>query len=71
MRTVQRESQPTEAERIADVYLAAASGDARAALVEAIADALADLCEAERRTAQRDRLVSRGYVRGRPLAHVP
>ena len=70
MAAVQGASLQTEAERIADAYLAA-HGNARAALIEAIADALADLCEAERRTAQRDRLVSRGYVRGRPLAHVP
>ncbi|WP_342635883.1 hypothetical protein [Methylobacterium segetis] len=29
-----------------------------------IRDALTDLCEAERRTLRRDRLISRGYVRG-------
>ena len=55
----------TEAERIALAYRREARGDAWAALVRAIEDALTDLVEAERRTLQRDRLVSRGYVRGR------
>jgi len=54
----------TEAERIALAYHRAARGDAWAALVRAIEDALADLTEAERRTMQRDRLISHGYVRG-------
>ena len=59
----------TEAERIALAYHRAARGDAWAALVRAVEDALADLAEAERRTMQRDRLISRGYVRGAvPLA---
>ena len=34
------------------------------ALVQVVEDALADLAEAERRSLRRDRLVSRGYVRG-------
>lgn len=55
----------TEAETIALAYRRAARGDAWAALVQAIEDALADLAEAERRSLRRDRLVSRGYVRGR------
>lgn len=54
----------SEAERIALAYHRAARGDAWAALVRAIEDALADLTEAERRTMQRDRLISHGYVRG-------
>ncbi|MCJ2082460.1 hypothetical protein [Methylobacterium sp. J-090] len=54
----------TEAERIALAYHRAARGDAWTALVRAVEDALADLAEAERRTMQRDRLISRGYVRG-------
>nr|WP_142581627.1 hypothetical protein [uncultured Methylobacterium sp.] len=54
----------TEAERIAAAYLGRAGGDARAALIQAVSDALADLAEAERRSLRRDRLISRGYVRG-------
>ncbi|GJD60720.1 hypothetical protein [Methylobacterium frigidaeris] len=54
-------------ETIATAYLAAAGGDAGLALRRAIADALADLGEAERRTRQRDRLISRGYVRAGPI----
>ena len=50
-------------EGIARAYLVTAQGDAEAALHAAIADALADLCEAERRTRRQDRLISRGYVR--------
>jgi hypothetical protein len=50
-------------ETIAAAYLMAAEGDAGLALRRAIADALADLSEAERRTRQQDRLISRGYVR--------
>ncbi len=50
-------------ETIAVAYLAAAGGDAGVALRRAIADALADLGEAERRTRQQDRLISQGYVR--------
>ncbi len=55
---------PSEVERIAAAYVQAAHGNLRAALGSAIADALADLAEAERRSLQRDRLISRGYVRG-------
>jgi len=51
-------------EVIARAYLGLTGDDARVALREAIADALADLAEAERRTQQKDRLISRGYVRG-------
>ncbi|MCJ2034593.1 hypothetical protein [Methylobacterium sp. J-068] len=54
----------SEAEAIALAYHRAASGDAWTALVRAIEDALADLTEAERRSMRRDRLISRGYVRG-------
>ena len=53
----------SEAERIAHAYALAARGDTWAALVQAVADALADLAEAERQITQRDRLISRGYVR--------
>ena len=55
----------TEAETIALAYRRAARGDAWIALVQVVEDALADLAEAERRSLRRDRLVSRGYVRGR------
>ncbi|MDR7036572.1 hypothetical protein J2X36_001313 [Methylobacterium sp. BE186] len=55
---------PPTVEAIAAAYLAAARGDAEAAMLAIIRDALTDLCEAERRTLRRDRLISRGYVRG-------
>lgn len=48
------------------VYLEESEGDAILALHRAVADALTDLCEAERRTLRRDRLISHGYVRRRP-----
>ncbi|GJE57370.1 MULTISPECIES: hypothetical protein [Methylobacterium] len=54
----------TEAETIALAYRRAARGDTWVALVRAVEDALADLSEAERRTMQRDRLISYGYIRG-------
>ncbi|WP_458436522.1 hypothetical protein [Methylorubrum extorquens] len=50
-------------EEIALSYLQTSEGDAGHALRCAIADALADLCEAERRSRRQDRLISRGYVR--------
>ena len=50
-------------EAIASAYLIEAGGDLAAALRRAIADALADLTEMERRTQQAERLVSRGYLR--------
>jgi hypothetical protein len=54
---------PTEA--IAAAYLREARGDPERALRAAIADALADLTEWERRTRRAERLVSRGFARGR------
>jgi 3-methyladenine DNA glycosylase/8-oxoguanine DNA glycosylase len=54
-----------EAELIAGAYHRAAQGDAWEALVAAIADALADLDEAERRMAWQGRMISRGYARCR------
>ncbi len=59
------ETEPTEAECIAYAYRVANGGNAWAALVRAVEDALTDLAEAERRTLRRDRLISHGYVRGR------
>ncbi len=56
------------AEQLADRYLAAAAGDPYAALRSVIGDALADFAEMERRTRCADRLLSRGFVRGRSLA---
>ena len=50
-------------EAIVTAYLATAQGDARLALRCAVTDALSDLMEAERRTRERSRLISRGYVR--------
>lgn len=58
-----------EAALIAEAYRTAHSGDDRAALLAAIADALADLAAAEERTEAVRRQVSRGYVRaGAPAA---
>jgi hypothetical protein len=51
-------------DEIVAAYLKA-EGDALAALNAAIRDALADLTEKEQRLARADRLISRGYVRGR------
>ncbi|KMO43850.1 hypothetical protein VQ03_06275 [Methylobacterium tarhaniae] len=62
-----RDGRTPGVETIAVAYLAAADGDAGIALRRAITDALADLGEAERRTRQRDRLISRGYVRAGPI----
>jgi hypothetical protein len=50
-------------EAISAAYLGFANGDAGKALRCAIADALSDLIEAERRNHERSRLISRGYVR--------
>lgn len=57
------EVRPSEAECIAFAYTLAAEGDAWAALVRVVEDALTDLAEAECRILQRDRLVSAGYAR--------
>jgi hypothetical protein len=57
-------SHTSPVEAIAAAYLTLASGDPALALRCAITDALADLSEAERRTRQRSRLISKGYVRG-------
>jgi len=54
---------PDTVEEIARSYLQTSEGDAGLALRCAISDALADLCEAERRSRRQDRLISRGYVR--------
>lgn len=51
-------------DEIVAAYLKA-EGDALAALNAAIRDALADLTEKEQRLAKAERLISRGYVRGR------
>ena len=53
---------------ISRAYLSLADGDPGIALRCAIADALSDLMEAERRTRERSRLISRGYVREAPAA---
>ncbi len=52
-------------EAIAEAYVREARGDPERALRAAIADALADLTEWERRTRRAERLVSRGFARGR------
>ena len=52
-------------EAIAAAYLTQTSGDLALALRCAITDALADLMEAERRTRERSRLISRGAPHGR------
>jgi hypothetical protein len=58
----------TEAEAIALHYYQTAHRDGWAALVQAIADALADLDAAERQVDDQGRLVSHGYARGRVSA---
>ncbi|MHC2105602.1 MULTISPECIES: hypothetical protein [unclassified Methylobacterium] len=55
---------------ISRAYLSFTGGDAGIALRCAIADALSDLMEAERRTRERSRLISRGYVREAPMVAV-
>ena len=50
-------------EDTAQAYLQTTNGDLSLALRSAIADALADLMEAERRCNERNRLISHGYVR--------
>ena len=56
---------PSHVDAIARAYVEQAGGDHERALKEAIADALADLTEVERRSVRAERLVSKGYVRGR------
>ncbi len=58
-------------ETIVRAYVEEAGGDAETALRQAICDALADLTEAERRLHRTERLLSRGYVRGRVGAGAP
>lgn len=58
-----RDDHACPVEAISSAYLGFAGGDAGIALRCAIADALSDLMEAERRTRERSRLISRGYVR--------
>ncbi len=55
---------PDPVEEIVAAYVEAAEGDRDEALRRAVADALADLSEAERRAVKAERLVSKGYVRG-------
>ena len=52
-------------DRIATSYLLEHEGDAGRALRRIISDALADLLETEQRNRRAERLLSRGYVRGR------
>ncbi|HEY8566381.1 MAG TPA: hypothetical protein VIL65_12830 [Beijerinckiaceae bacterium] len=54
---------PPTVEQVVCGYLDGADGDAQRALRHVVADAFADLAEMERRSAQKDRLISRGYVR--------
>lgn len=66
--TAARDDHACPVEAISAAYLGFAGGDAAIALRCAIADALSDLMEAERRTRERSRLISRGYVRESPDA---
>ena len=55
-------------EEIASAYLIQAGGNPSVALRRAINDALTDSFEAEQRTQQAERLISRGFVRAQVLA---
>jgi hypothetical protein len=57
----------TKAEEIAQDDPALAYDDPWAVLVQVLADALADLGQAERRSPQQRRLISRGYIRDRAI----
>jgi hypothetical protein len=61
-----------DVEEIAASYVEAAEGDAAKALRMAVHDAIGGLADAECRIGEADRLISRGYVRGRitPLGRV-
>jgi len=61
-----RDDHACPVEAISSAYLGFAGGDAGIALRCAVADALSDLMEAERRTRERSRLISRGYIRESP-----
>ena len=71
---VARSATPEHVRLIRERYVAEASADASCPTVEAmtnaldrvISDALADLCELERRSFQRGRLISHGYIRHCP-----
>ena len=71
MTSAGREPSHVDCERVDDVEMIAANylrengDDPVRALRRIIADALADLLEVERRSRRSDRLISRGYVRGR------
>jgi hypothetical protein len=54
---------PDPVEAIVSTYVETAEGDRDQAFRRAVADALADLTEAERRVKRAGRLVSEGYVR--------
>ncbi|GEP11765.1 hypothetical protein [Methylobacterium gnaphalii] len=53
----------TEAETIADSYLALAQGNPSVALRLVVRDALQDLATVEKALDQRNRLISRGFLR--------
>ncbi len=57
----------TRIEEIASAYLIEAHRDLSTALRHAIRDALADLAEMESRVLRAEGLISRGFVRGRPV----
>lgn len=48
---------------IRERYIAEARGNREQALDLALSDALADMCEIERHSARRERLISRGFAR--------
>jgi hypothetical protein len=54
-----------DVEEIAASYVQAAEGDAAKALRMAVYDAIGRLADAEGRIGEADRLISRGYLRGR------
>jgi hypothetical protein len=62
----QRDDHVCPVEAISTAYLGFAGGDAGIGQQGAVADALAALMEAARRTRERSRLISRGYIRTAP-----
>ena len=64
MNALLKPSETDDADAIAAVYLYAAKGDSRAALTQAIADAVVAIEELRSRLEQAEQVVSYGFTRG-------